>query len=126
MEVFDTCDDVRSKIQAHLKEPGITQASFCRELAKTYSRPTSFQSKQVADFLRKKGALAGNISGVYYASYVFFEKLRLKNGQPKSQKRKSVEAIHPHGMERARLRNYFICSAGAQPYEDQFGRVSVY
>ena len=94
VEVFDTCDDVRSKIQAHLGEPGVTQAGFCRELAKTCSCPARFQSKQIKDFLHKKGALAGNTSSVYYASYVFFENLRLKNSQSKSQKRKSVETIH--------------------------------
>ena len=126
VEVFDTCDDVRSKIQAHLREPGVTQAGFCRELAKTDSWPAQFQSKQIADFLRKKGPRAGNTSSVYYASYVFFEKLRLKNGQPKTQKRKSVETIHPYGMERDRSRNHAWCPPGAKVYEDQFGRVSVH
>ena len=126
VEVFDTCDDVRSKIQAHLREPGITLASFCREIAKTYSSPAQFQSKQIADFLHKKGPLVGNTSSVYYASYVFFEKLRLKNSQPKSQKRKSVETVHPYGMERDRRSNGAWCPAGAKVYEDQFGRVSVH
>ncbi|KAK4129025.1 hypothetical protein N657DRAFT_563838 [Parathielavia appendiculata] len=29
---FDTCDEVRSKINAHLKKPGMTKAQLCRDI----------------------------------------------------------------------------------------------
>lgn len=30
--IYDTCADVRRKIPAHLRDPGVTQAQFCRDL----------------------------------------------------------------------------------------------
>lgn len=32
VEVYDTCDEVRRKISAFLRKPGVTQAAFCRAL----------------------------------------------------------------------------------------------
>ena len=37
----------------------------------------------VAGFMRKKGPAAGNTSMAFYASYVFFEKMRIRDGKPK-------------------------------------------
>jgi len=38
--IFDSCDEVRRKINAHLKKPGVTQAQFCRDiLARTSTQP---------------------------------------------------------------------------------------
>jgi hypothetical protein len=34
--VYDTCDDIRRKINAHLKKPGVTAASFLRHVAAQY------------------------------------------------------------------------------------------
>ncbi|KAF7878798.1 hypothetical protein EAF04_000001 [Stromatinia cepivora] len=89
--VYDSCDEVRKKISAYLREPGVTQAAFLREIAKTYPEEKKIQSKVLNDFLGKKGATAGNTSSVYYASYVFFEKLRLRDGKPKSKHREEME-----------------------------------
>ena len=122
--IFDTCDDVRGKIQAHLRRPGITQASFLREIGKMYGQARSIQGKQLSDFLRKAGATAGNTSSVYYASYVYFEKLRLKSGTRKSHKRQEVEIQHPNGMPTDRRRERSWVPNGAFPYEDEFGIVS--
>ncbi|ESZ96296.1 hypothetical protein SBOR_3351 [Sclerotinia borealis F-4128] len=71
--VYDSCDEVRKKISAYLREPGVTQASFLREIAKTYTEEKKIQSKVLNDFLGKKGPTAGNTSSTYYSSYVFFE-----------------------------------------------------
>lgn len=30
--IFDSCNEVRRKINAHLKKPGVTQAQFCRDI----------------------------------------------------------------------------------------------
>ncbi|KAF1938543.1 hypothetical protein EJ02DRAFT_473407 [Clathrospora elynae] len=33
VQVYDTCDEIRRKINAHLKIPGVTQASFLRAIS---------------------------------------------------------------------------------------------
>lgn len=92
--IYDTCDDIRNKINAHLRSAGTTQASFCREISACQGRDaTPIQSGQVTSFLRKKGPMAGNTSKVFYASYVFFEKVRVKKGGKKSKKREEVEEV---------------------------------
>ena len=121
--IFDTCDDVRTKIQAHLRRPGITQASFLREIGKMYGEARPFQSKQLSDFLAKRGATAGNTSSVYYASYVYFEKLRLKSGASKSTKRQEIESQQPNGMPTDRRRERYWVPNGTFPHEDEFGTV---
>lgn len=96
--VYDDCNEVRRKINAHLKEPGVTQAGFCREIAKFFmDDDKKIQSKQLSDFLKKKGESAGAESCVYYGAYVFFEKLRIKKGTKKGKKRMQSEARYPGG-----------------------------
>lgn len=94
--VYDTCDEIRKKITAHLKTPGLTQAQFCRDLYAQLHAPKcqGFQSKQLADFRGKKGPVAGATSTVFYAAYVFFEKLRIAKGKPKSAHRLEMEDIY--------------------------------
>lgn len=82
MEIHDTCDDVRRKVRAHLRKPGVTQAEFCREISKCLGRgETSIQSAQLASFLKKKGPMAGNTSKAFYASYVYFEKMQREEAE---------------------------------------------
>lgn len=102
--VFETCDVIRRKITAHLKTPGMTQAQFCRDLHAQLRMPgcKSIQSKMLNDFRGKKGAVAGCTSSVYYAAYVYFEKLRIAEGKPKSKHRVEMEKIYPRGAERER------------------------
>ncbi|KAL3418160.1 calcineurin is a calcium-dependent [Phlyctema vagabunda] len=107
--VYETCDEVRKKITAYLREPGITQAGFLRDIAKSFpddsdgrrARRNPPQSKVLKDFLSKKGAKAGNTSAVFYGSYVFFEKMRIRDGKPKSQFRLDMERIYAAGDEDA-------------------------
>jgi len=87
--IFNVCDEVRRKIAAYLREADITQAGFLREIANMCSEPKKIQSKQLKDFQTKKGPLAGNTSGVYYT--VFFEKLRIRDGIPKTKFRWETE-----------------------------------
>ncbi|XXG99601.1 hypothetical protein Hte_005942 [Hypoxylon texense] len=91
--VFDTCDEVRRKIRAHLRTPGVTQAQFCRDLYAQLHAPKikSIQSKQLTDFLAQKGPRAGAKSTVFYAAYVYFEKLRIAQGKRKSKHREEME-----------------------------------
>ena len=91
--VYDTCDEARKKINAYLREPDVTQAGFLHKIAKTYPDGKKIQSKALNDFLNKKGPNAGNTSSVFYASYVFFEKMRLRDGKPKSKFQGEMEEI---------------------------------
>lgn len=61
--IHESCDEMRKKIRAYLKLPNITQAGFLREAVKAFHDGRKIQSKQLNDFLGKKGALAGNTSG---------------------------------------------------------------
>jgi len=94
VEIYDSCDEIRRKISAHLRKPGVTQAQFLRDIAAQFkSTAVKIQSKQLNDFRAKSGADAGNTSRVFYGSYVYFEKLRLKEGKPKSKHRTEMEDI---------------------------------
>ncbi|KAM7194413.1 hypothetical protein V8F20_007939 [Naviculisporaceae sp. PSN 640] len=100
LPVFDTCDTIRRKIRALLRpsanKPVITQAAFLRAISKATYGPDTTKTITPATrsaFLKKKGPLEGNTSMVYYASYVFFEKLRIKQGKPKSDDREIMEDI---------------------------------
>ena len=98
--VYDTCDEVRRKINNHLKKSNVTQAQFCRDLSAQLHSGQSIQSAQLGSFRNKKGANAGNMSSVYYAAYVFCEKLRIKEGKAKSMHRLDMEDIWPGGTDR--------------------------
>lgn len=123
--VFDSCDEVRRKIRAHLKLPGVTQAAFLRELAKNLGEGKKIQSKVLNDFLGKKGASAGNTSSVFYAAYVFFEKMRLKEGKPKSKHRLEMERLHRGGFDVSRRHDHVIVAAGERPWEDKYGQLHI-
>jgi len=100
--IFDSCDEVRRKIKRHLKKPGVTQAAFCRDLLAQLHTPgaSQCQSGPFKRFCKYKGPTQGNTSSIYYAAYVFFEKLRIKNGEKPTEHRKGMEKAWPHGMER--------------------------
>ncbi|EON99865.1 hypothetical protein UCRPA7_4719 [Phaeoacremonium minimum UCRPA7] len=124
VEVFDTCDTVRRKIRAFLRNSGITQAAFLRALAQTFSDGRKLQGAQLNRFLSLSGPTAGNTSGIFYAAYVFFEKVRIRDGKPKSTDRLEMERIHPSGMNTTEIRNYFLTiHKDEQMVEDKFGRI---
>lgn len=98
-----------------MANPSVTQAGFLREIAKTYSDGRKIQSKVLNDFLNKKGAYAGNTSSAFYASYVFFEKMRLRDEKPKSKHRTVMEQEHPGGFEVGRRIDRITCMVGETP-----------
>ena len=92
--IFDTCDEVRRKVNAHLKKPGVTQAQFCRDMLAMFkgpARPSNIQSIQLSRFRGMKGPTVGANSLVFYSAYVFFEKVRIAEGKPKSKHRLEME-----------------------------------
>lgn len=94
--VWDTCDEVRRKISAHFKATGVSQAQFCRDIYAQLHAPkcAGIQSKQLADFRGLKGPRGGISGSVFYSSYVYFEKLRIASGKPKSKHRETMETIY--------------------------------
>jgi hypothetical protein len=125
----DTCDDIRRKINAHLKKPGVTQAALLRSIAAQYhTEPKKLQSSQLGFFRSKKGAYAGNTSSIFYGAYVYFEKLRIKEGKPKGKKRLEMEETHGGmgGLNTERLMNRFFCRPDERPGIDSMGRIHFY
>lgn len=124
--VFDTCDDVRIKIRAFFRQPDCTQAALLRKLGAQYIlAPRALRSPQVNTFMRQKGPLEGNSSGIFYAAYVYFEKLRIKQGKKKSAKREEMEKKWgPEGVDRTAGGGTFWCSPGEVPVQDDYGIVT--
>ncbi|RYP81840.1 hypothetical protein DL770_005795 [Monosporascus sp. CRB-9-2] len=93
--VWDICDEIRRRINAQLKTPGLTQAQFCRDLYAQLKAPKckGIQTTQLAGFRSQKDPKAGCKSTVFYAAYVYFEKLRLAESKPKSKHRLDMEEV---------------------------------
>ncbi|KAI1407733.1 hypothetical protein F5Y13DRAFT_123663 [Hypoxylon sp. FL1857] len=121
--VYDTCDGVREKIRAIRLQPGVSQAAFCRAIAKCLPDERKIQSRQLKAFLEKEGPMSGNTSCVFYSAYVFFEKLRIKEGRPKSEMRLEMEKIHPNGVNTTDVETWFTCFGNERPVHDRYGRV---
>ncbi|KAK3066902.1 hypothetical protein LTR53_016549 [Teratosphaeriaceae sp. CCFEE 6253] len=88
--IFDTCDDVRRKMKQALSDT--TQADLARKLDALLPR-SSVTLRQVAPFMKFKGPQAGAHCPVFYAAYVYFEKLRLAEQKKTSAKREKMEQI---------------------------------
>ncbi|KAL2122956.1 hypothetical protein VTJ04DRAFT_3411 [Mycothermus thermophilus] len=127
--VFDTCDEVRKKINAYLQRPGVTQASLCRAIyaqLKGPSKPSNpFQSGQLTRFRNMKGPCVGAKLPLFYGAYVFFEKVRIKEGRPKSKHRLEMEEEWgPGGMRRDfDGRESVICLAGTILVMNRYGKM---
>ncbi|KAJ7726693.1 hypothetical protein DFH07DRAFT_714555, partial [Mycena maculata] len=92
VEIYDTCDELRRKINALLRTGTITKAALLRDMSRAaYARAPNIQSKQLNDFLTKKGPTRGSTSRVCYAAYVYFEKDRSAKGKAKSKHRRNME-----------------------------------
>ncbi|KAF2477042.1 uncharacterized protein BDR25DRAFT_330958 [Lindgomyces ingoldianus] len=128
VEVYDTCDEVRRKINAHLQKPAVTAAQFLRDIAAQYHKtPKKIQSKQLNDFRSKKGPDSGNTSSVYYGAYVYFEKIRVREGKPKTKTREEMERIwgREGGMDLERANKSYLVRRGEEVTQDQYGRIRI-
>ena len=103
--VYETCDEVRRKISAHLRKHGVTQAQFCRDICAQFrfdNGTANIQATQLSRFRSARGPRAGTKSIVFYGAYLYFEKLRIKQGKCKSQHRRDMERLWPKGLPRDR------------------------
>jgi hypothetical protein len=131
VEVYDSCDEIRRKINAHLRKPDVAQAQFLRDLHAQFHgprKPKTVSSPQLNTFRGQKGPVSGNTSCVYYAAYVFFEKERLAAGRPKTQHREDMEGAWAidRGVDLKRILNnvHYITAAGRKPHMNKLGKVS--
>ena len=146
--VFDTCDEIRRKINVHLRKHGVTQAKLCRDICSQYHsahKPANIQAVQLTRFRSAKGPTAGTKSIIFYGAYVLFEKIRVKQGKHKSKHRMEMEALWPSGIGMTRdsrttlalphkhikrctdhntSRRYWA-SSSAQIHQDKYGRVQI-
>lgn len=130
--VYDTCDGVRKNIRAFLRQDGVTKAQFLREISKTFRSGRKLQDNMLNLFLSRKGPSSGNSSSVFYASYVFFEKMRIRDGKPKTAFREEMEDIwdgasdwrhHKPGFDR-KTRHGYLCGPDYVPVVNKYGRVT--
>ncbi|KAI1771747.1 hypothetical protein F4818DRAFT_202785 [Hypoxylon cercidicola] len=123
--VYDTCDEIRKKIRAFLRKPDVSQQAFCRAISECCADEHKVQSRQLNSFLGKKGPMEGNTSTAFYGSYVFFEKLRMKEGKPKSQMRQEMENIHRNGVNTTDQERFWLCKGNDRPVRDKYGRMHI-
>ena len=94
--VYDTCPQVVAKIKKFLERDGMTKAVLLQALG-------NLNSNSLNRFLAgKKQDQCGNVT--YKAGYVFFEKLRILEGQKKSAARTKNEREHPTGFSLTKSR----------------------
>ena len=127
VEVYDTCDEVRRKINTFLVKNDIPKARFCRTLSDSYPYKPEVPPRQLSRFLGKRGPTSGNGDIVFYAAYVFFEKKRIREGRPKSKMRRKMEEVHSRGLNTTECMDsmYFIRGRGRKVVEDKYGRLSM-
>ncbi|KAJ7904026.1 hypothetical protein B0H13DRAFT_2025414 [Mycena leptocephala] len=125
VEIFDTCDELRRKINALLRTGTITKAALLRDMSRAaYADAPNIQSKQLSDFLTKKGPTSGSTSRICYASYVYFEKKRIAEGKAKSKHRRDMEDrwSGQGGLPKRREEKYF-CHVNDELVQDALGSV---
>ncbi|KAK4159504.1 hypothetical protein QBC43DRAFT_304547 [Cladorrhinum sp. PSN259] len=127
IEVYDTCSEIRRKIRLFLNKPGVTQASFLRAISACSDTGRPITASSLRTFLEKKRPLPldGNTSVVYYASYVFFEKIRIRDGKPKSKHREGMESCWEKegGVPLDRPMKSCWVRRGEKPVMNQYGRL---
>ncbi|KAL9110773.1 MAG: hypothetical protein Q9227_004765 [Pyrenula ochraceoflavens] len=122
--VYDTCDDLRRKITKHLQDTGMSNAAFCRTINEFARAPVT--SRNFSTFINKHGPAAGAKSPVFYASYVYFEKLRVKKNAPKTKKRQEMENVHgADGMSDHDANDWVWQAPDDCPHFDKYGKFHI-
>jgi len=106
--VYDSCPELVKKIKAFLARDGMTKSNFMLALG-------GLNSNSLNTFLAgKRQDQAGNVT--YRRAYVFFEKLRILEGKPKSSARIGNEIEHPYGFSLEKPRNPRVIGQAYRPY----------
>lgn len=92
--VYETCDVVWRKINAYTRDLHVTQMGFVQDITRAaYPQGQKKTSKTMNNFKWKKGPRTGNTSAVFYAAYVFFEKLHIRDVRPKAKFWEEMENV---------------------------------
>ena len=123
--IYDTCQDVRTKVNAHLRNSSMTQTAFLRELGKQIPDEPNLSGQRMKTFLGGKAPLDGGDSPIFYAAYVWFEKLRIKQNKKKSKKREEMEEIWTEkgGVPRVNQKTAHFYSKTGPPSIDKYGQL---
>ncbi|KAF7339643.1 hypothetical protein MSAN_02179100 [Mycena sanguinolenta] len=89
--VYDLPGDVRRKIRALMSTPGFKVTHWLEEIGRV-------NSNSYNRFMKAKDKYDGASNGTYYCAYVYFEKVRIAAGKPKSAGRKKNEKEYPKGF----------------------------
>ncbi|KAK4503215.1 hypothetical protein PRZ48_006643 [Zasmidium cellare] len=109
--IYQTADDIRRQIRAYLDKTNMAKAAFARELSNYVSVSSDKVTVRHLDSLLKmKGPRGGAHNPAFYAAYVFFEKIRLRDGKKKGVKREKMEEVWSKkgGMPRKGSHNLFL------------------
>jgi hypothetical protein len=107
-----------------LRKKDITPAILCNLLALELHGSAKASSVQLSRFRGYRGPMQGAASNIFYAAYVFFEKLRLRDDKEKTSDRLTMEEKWAGRGGFTRVANQsFICKIGSRPYYDQWGDV---
>ncbi|KAJ7900133.1 hypothetical protein B0H14DRAFT_3423532 [Mycena olivaceomarginata] len=87
--VYDLPGDIRRKIRALLSTPGFKITYWLEEIGRSTLTLTIVSAKDKYD---------GASNGTYYSAYVYFEKVRIAQGKPKSAGRRKNEKENPKGF----------------------------
>lgn len=98
--VFDDCDEVRRKIYVLAASKVMSKGRFARAI--------KLNPKTVREYMARSGPNRGLKSNVFHRGYLYFEKLRLAVGEPKSKQRLDNELLYPAGIphQPAEIRPY--------------------
>lgn len=134
--IFDSCDEVRRKMNLYFGKTGMSRAAFGREIGKLMGggEEKRISGGSVTQFLGKKGPMAGNTTSVYYGAYVFFEKIRVRDGKPMTEHRETMEDVwdgcdlrfwNKEGVDRSKVIDriqYIGLAGGPDIYQDEYGK----
>jgi hypothetical protein len=124
--VYDTPQDIRGKINVALRNTSASQASLSRAFKEQFANTPSegLFPASLKTFLSSNGHAHGTSSPIAYASYCYFEKLRIKQGKAKSKKRQEMEKVWGKaGMDmRKNMGRSLIMKVGSVMAVSQYGR----
>ncbi|RMX87455.1 hypothetical protein D0868_14981 [Hortaea werneckii] len=88
--IFETCDDIRRHLNDTLKHT--TQANLVRQLDALLPE-SNVSVRHLRKLLDFKGVQGGAHSPAFYAAYVYYERIRIRQNKNKGKKRQTMEEI---------------------------------
>ncbi|GAB1744170.1 hypothetical protein NU219Hw_g1326t1 [Hortaea werneckii] len=88
--IFETCNDIRRHLKDTLKHT--TQANLARQLDALLPE-SNVSVRHLRKLLDFKGVQGGAHSPAFYAAYVYYEKIRIRQNKNKGKKRQTMEEI---------------------------------